>query len=142
MSCGRSPNQEVKPKDAFCVSRRRNATPHHGPVRTTSKTCPMYVVAFDRPKHTSTFLFSQFCWMNKEELPEGATCGVRFTTLTIDTSQYLHWLCARFLAAGGSLVRGSVQHISQLSEGGARAFGGLAKVAHAPLRYSAILTSL
>jgi D-amino-acid oxidase len=80
--------------------------------------------------------------MKKEELPEGATCGVRFTTLTIDTSQYLHWLCARFLAAGGSLVRGSVQHISQLSEGGARAFGGSAKVVHALLTYHAILTSL
>jgi D-amino-acid oxidase len=70
----------------------------------------------------------QFRWLKKEELPEGAASGVRFTTVTIDTPQYLNWLCVRFLAKGGSLAKGSVQHISQLAEGSARAFGSSPKV--------------
>jgi D-amino-acid oxidase len=71
---------------------------------------------------------SQFRWLEKGELPEGAVCGVKFTTLTIDTPVFLSWLSSRFLAAGGTLIRGSVQHISQLAEAGARLFIPSSKV--------------
>lgn len=40
-----------------------------------------------------------------------------FTTIDIDTPAYLPYLLARFLAKGGSIVRNSLQHISQALEG-------------------------
>lgn len=67
-------------------------------------------------------------WMpDYETLPEselipGAKTGVSFTTFTIDTPAYLNYLLSRFLARGGSVVRGAVQHINQLIEGGAHVF--------------------
>ncbi|KAL0948833.1 hypothetical protein HGRIS_008957 [Hohenbuehelia grisea] len=60
--------------------------------------------------------------LEKKELPGDATNGVSFTTLTIDTPIYLHYLHARFLASGGSIVRAKVQHINQILEGGAEVF--------------------
>lgn len=48
----------------------------------------------------------------------GIVRGVEFETLTIDVPIYLHYLQARFLAKGGTISRGSVQHISQVLEGG------------------------
>ncbi|KAI0747061.1 D-amino-acid oxidase [Daedaleopsis nitida] len=53
-----------------------------------------------------------------DALVPGALAGTSFTTVSIDTSVYLPYLLARFLSAGGSIVRGSVQHISQVIEGG------------------------
>ncbi|KAJ7593506.1 FAD dependent oxidoreductase [Mycena floridula] len=49
-----------------------------------------------------------------------AAAGISFTTVTIDSPIYLNYLLSRFLAAGGTLVRGTVQHINQIVEGGAR----------------------
>ena len=49
--------------------------------------------------------------------------GIRFQTVTIDTPVYLNYLLSRFLAAGGSILRGTVQHVSQVIEGGTRIFG-------------------
>jgi hypothetical protein len=49
---------------------------------------------------------------------------VSYTALTIETPLYLNYLLARFLASGGSIVRGTVQHINQVIEGGARIFSG------------------
>jgi len=46
--------------------------------------------------------------------------GVRFRTVTIDTPVYLKYLLSRFLTAGGSIHRGTVQHINQVIEGGTR----------------------
>ena len=43
--------------------------------------------------------------------------GTSFTTVSIDTPAYLPYLLARFLAKGGSIVRSSLQHISQVLEG-------------------------
>jgi hypothetical protein len=40
-----------------------------------------------------------------------------FTTISIDTPAYLPYLLARFLAKGGSIIRSSLQHISQVLEG-------------------------
>lgn len=50
-------------------------------------------------------------------LIEGATLLASFTTVNIDTPVYLPYLLARFLAKGGSIIRSSVQHISQVLEG-------------------------
>ncbi|KAG5643697.1 hypothetical protein DXG03_009746 [Asterophora parasitica] len=58
----------------------------------------------------------------QEALPEGIVHGSTFSTLTIDTPNYLPYLARRLVAAGGQLVRGSVQHIDQVLEGGAGIF--------------------
>ncbi|TEB19203.1 D-amino-acid oxidase [Coprinellus micaceus] len=52
----------------------------------------------------------------------GAVHGEAFTTVTIDVPSYLNYLLSRFLGSGGRIVRGSVQHISQIAESGAHAF--------------------
>ncbi|KAI0938428.1 hypothetical protein AcW1_001838 [Taiwanofungus camphoratus] len=56
------------------------------------------------------------------ELASNAKTGISFTTLTIDTYLYLNYLMSRFLAHGGIIVRGAVQHINQVIEGGAYVF--------------------
>ncbi|KAI8986661.1 D-amino-acid oxidase [Trametes punicea] len=60
--------------------------------------------------------------LSKESLIPGAITGSSFTTLTIDTPVYLSYLLARFLSRGGSIVRGAIQHISQVIEGGPSLF--------------------
>ncbi|KAJ7070310.1 hypothetical protein B0H15DRAFT_968671, partial [Mycena belliarum] len=57
-------------------------------------------------------------------LPPNITEGISFSTLTIDCPVYLNYLMSRFLAAGGSIVRGTVQHIAQVVEGGVGIFNG------------------
>ncbi|KAK7018968.1 nuclear export factor [Favolaschia claudopus] len=57
-------------------------------------------------------------------LPPQCVEGISFKTLTIDSPVYLNYLLSRFLAAGGSIVRGSVQHIAQVIEGGSGIFSG------------------
>ncbi|KAJ6590458.1 D-amino-acid oxidase [Mycena vulgaris] len=57
-------------------------------------------------------------------LPPDSAEGISFTTLTIDSPVYLNFLLSRFLAAGGSIVRGEVQHIAQVVEGGVGIFNG------------------
>ncbi|TFK41511.1 D-aspartate oxidase [Crucibulum laeve] len=56
------------------------------------------------------------------ELVPGAVEGVSFDTITVDIPVYLNYLMARFLAGGGSVVRGAVQHINQVIEGGVSLF--------------------
>jgi len=63
-------------------------------------------------------------YVSKDDLIPGAAYGISFRTLTIDTPKYLNYLLARFLASGGSIVQGILQHISQIIEGGATAFSG------------------
>ena len=58
----------------------------------------------------------------QDALIPGAKTGIAFTTLTIDTPAYCNYLLSRFLARGGTIVRGAVQHISQIAEGGAQVF--------------------
>ncbi|TFK49356.1 D-aspartate oxidase [Heliocybe sulcata] len=65
-----------------------------------------------------------FRLLDENSLVPNTVAGVEFTTLTIDTPIYLNYLLSRFLAKGGAIVRGSVQHISQVVEGGARVFAG------------------
>lgn len=40
----------------------------------------------------------------------------------IDVPVYLNYLLSRFLASGGAIVRGSVQHVNDVVEGGAGAY--------------------
>jgi D-amino-acid oxidase len=53
----------------------------------------------------------------RTNLPEGTVLATSFTTLTIDTPAYLPYLLARFQSKGGSLIRSSLQHISQVLGG-------------------------
>ena len=47
-----------------------------------------------------------------------------FTTISIDVPIYLNYLLTQFLANGGRILRGSVQHIPQIIEGGTSLFSG------------------
>jgi D-amino-acid oxidase len=67
----------------------------------------------------------QYLPANHHALPPGSAGGAQFKTVTIETPTYLNYLLARFLARGGLIVRGAVQHIHQVIEGGARIFSGL-----------------
>ena len=60
----------------------------------------------------------QFKKLDPNSLIPGALAGTSFTTVNIDTPVYLPYLLARFLSRGGAIVRGSVQHVSQVVEGG------------------------
>jgi len=53
----------------------------------------------------------------RTDLVEKAVLATSFTTVSIDTPVYLPYLLGRFLAKGGSIVRSSLQHISQVLEG-------------------------
>ena len=55
---------------------------------------------------------------------EQAICGVAFTTLDVDTPVFMTYLMDRLHEAGVSIVRGCVQHINQLIEGGVYPFTG------------------
>ncbi|KAJ8088445.1 hypothetical protein PM082_022518 [Marasmius tenuissimus] len=66
--------------------------------------------------------YPDFKEINKSDLRPGTVYGVEFSTVTINTPAYTNYLLSRFIAAGGSVVRGSVQHISQVIEGGAHIF--------------------
>lgn len=69
-------------------------------------------------------LLPQYKLLPSDILPPDCAEGISFKTLTIDSPVYLNYLLSRFLAAGGSIVRGAVQHIAQVVEGGAGIFNG------------------
>ncbi|PFH47707.1 hypothetical protein AMATHDRAFT_67038 [Amanita thiersii Skay4041] len=52
-----------------------------------------------------------------DSFPQGAKVGTTFTSVTIDTPRYLSYLLSRFLAAGGTIIRASIQHVDQLVQG-------------------------
>ncbi|KXN81881.1 D-amino-acid oxidase [Leucoagaricus sp. SymC.cos] len=58
-----------------------------------------------------------------EKLPPRALSGCTFHTVSIDTPIYLNWLFTRFIGLGGRTVRGHVQHLGQITEGGISIFG-------------------
>ncbi|KAL0576847.1 hypothetical protein V5O48_005144 [Marasmius crinis-equi] len=66
--------------------------------------------------------YPDFKVIDKHNLPPGVSYGVEFSTVTIDTPAYTNYLLSRFIAAGGSVIRGSVQHVNQVVEGGAHIF--------------------
>lgn len=74
----------------------------------------------------------QFKVLAREQLLSGAKSGATFSTVTIDTPAYLNYLLERFTAIGGKTIRGSLLHINQIIEGGAKIFeGGLSALGNA-----------
>ena len=89
------------------------------------------------------------------DLIEGTVLATSFTTVSIDTPVYLPYLLSRFLAKGGSIIRNSLQHISQVLEGaltpfkpdalvvcagiGARSLGGVEDKDVFPIRGQTVL---
>ncbi|EIN08914.1 D-amino-acid oxidase [Punctularia strigosozonata HHB-11173 SS5] len=84
-----------------------------------------YVDEAPRPHYLE--IMPDFEYVEKDAIPAPCKTGIQFTTLTIDTPVYLNWLLARFLAAGGTIVKAAVQHISQVISGGAHVFTGPSK---------------
>jgi glycine/D-amino acid oxidase-like deaminating enzyme len=56
------------------------------------------------------------------ELIDGANCGFKFDTVTVDVPMYLNYLLFRFFSKGGTITRWNVQHIDQVLEAGATPF--------------------
>ena len=62
--------------------------------------------------------------IDKQELPEGISDGIKFTTVCINTALYLPWLTSQCLKLGAKVRRGIISHISEaatLHESGQRA---------------------
>ncbi|KAF5383265.1 hypothetical protein D9615_005066 [Tricholomella constricta] len=76
----------------------------------------------ERPQPDVLETMPDFRMLPQDDWPKKAVHGIAFTTLTIDTPVYLKYLMSRFLAVGGSIVRGSVQHIDELVEGDVHPF--------------------
>ncbi|KAJ7615355.1 hypothetical protein FB45DRAFT_935477 [Roridomyces roridus] len=84
---------------------------------------PQYEHYFDDRGHPKGLeAMPDFKILSKSELLPGAVSGVSFTIINFDPSTYLPYLHQQFLDAGGKMVRGSVQHIKQVVEGGAAIF--------------------
>lgn len=77
----------------------------------------MYVFPGLSQSPTQTPLIIPQFQLHREDLIEGTVLMASFTTISIDTPVYLPYLLARFLAKGGSVIRSSLQHISQVLEG-------------------------
>lgn len=67
-------------------------------------------------------MICKFQVLPESQLQPETICGISFTTFTIDSPRYLNYLLARFLAVGGTIVRGSISHIDQIVEGGGTMF--------------------
>ncbi|KAH7915047.1 hypothetical protein BJ138DRAFT_1142508 [Hygrophoropsis aurantiaca] len=65
-----------------------------------------------------------FQYLPENEFLQDAKLAYSFSTITMNTPVYLNWLLARFLASSGTIIRGSLQHITQVIEGGASIFTG------------------
>ncbi|KAG6854428.1 hypothetical protein C0991_006972 [Blastosporella zonata] len=72
----------------------------------------------EKPKPDVHSFMPDFKEEPREVWPDGAVHGISFTTVTIDTPVYLDYLMTCFLNNGGTMIRGSVQHVDQLVEGG------------------------
>ena len=60
----------------------------------------------------------QFREIESNALVEGASRGYTYSTYTVDPPRYLNDLLSRFIARGGAIFRGKVQHVKQVLEGG------------------------
>ncbi|CCM01227.1 uncharacterized protein FIBRA_03275 [Fibroporia radiculosa] len=81
-----------------------------------------------------------FTMIPEESLAPNTLMGYSFTTYVIDPPLYLNYLLSRFLARGGTIVRGVVQHINQVLEGGAGIFSG--KHSSSPIDALVVCTGL
>jgi len=52
--------------------------------------------------------------IEKADLPNGVKSGVSFTTVTLDTPNYLDWLVGKVQAHGGTFVKRHVDHIDKV----------------------------
>ncbi|KAG2058173.1 nucleotide-binding domain-containing protein [Suillus hirtellus] len=66
-----------------------------------------------------------FRYLDPNELRGPAKIGFSFSTVTMNTPAYLNWLLSSFLAKNGTIVRVSLQHISQLLERGTSPYTGV-----------------
>ncbi|KAH6905344.1 D-amino-acid oxidase [Coprinopsis sp. MPI-PUGE-AT-0042] len=80
------------------------------------------LLKYVRPGPSSHQHKPEFRVLSEEELVHGAVAGETFKTVTIDVPNYLNYLLSKFLSRGGKLVRGSVQHLSQIAENGVAPF--------------------
>ncbi|KAG0707888.1 hypothetical protein DFH29DRAFT_994525 [Suillus ampliporus] len=67
---------------------------------------------------------SDFKYLESNELRGPAKMGFSFSTVSMNTPVYLNWLLSSFLAKNGTIVRASLQHISQLLERGTSPYTG------------------
>ncbi|KDQ60147.1 hypothetical protein JAAARDRAFT_125639, partial [Jaapia argillacea MUCL 33604] len=88
----------------------------------------------DHPRPHPLESMPDFKYLPESSLVLGTKSGTTFTTLNIDTPVYLNYLLSRFLGRGGSIVRGSIQHINQVIQGGARVFSGAKPAGAAPVQ--------
>lgn len=66
-------------------------------------------MVFDGHTRTDT---RQFRSLDKEELPEGISSGISYTSVCINTPQYLHYLLGKCIAAGAVVMRSVLHDIS------------------------------
>ncbi|TFY68496.1 hypothetical protein EVJ58_g966 [Rhodofomes roseus] len=69
-----------------------------------------------------THWMPDFRQIPSDSLVSNAQRGYAYSTYTVDPPLYLNYLLSRFLARGGTVVRGKVQHVSQVLEGGIDVF--------------------
>lgn len=82
-------------------------------------TCRMSVTP-ERPRYRMS---SDHRGLQLKKIPDsnlrgGAKAGYSFNSYVIDPPVYLNYLLSRFIARGGHIVHGTVQHVSQIVQGG------------------------
>lgn len=83
-----------------------------------------YFHGADNARTTPLQDMPEFRILSKYELVAGAKSGATFKTVCIDTPVYLNYLTQKLLGKGGRIIRGSVHHVNQVVEGGAKIFEG------------------
>ncbi|TFK41512.1 D-amino-acid oxidase [Crucibulum laeve] len=78
----------------------------------------------ERSKGDTLDLMPNFKELSEDWIIREAVSGITYDSVNTDTPVFLSYLLARFLAVGGAIFRGSVQHIDQVIEGGAQLFSG------------------
>ena len=112
-------------KSAFCVNPKPYIIGMQQPTSICSRRCPMWAAASPRfISKLNRYHLLQFRRLPESELIPGTVLGVSFTTVSIDVPIYLNYLLTRFLGNGGRILRGSVQHINEIIEGGVNLFSG------------------
>ncbi|KJA26857.1 hypothetical protein HYPSUDRAFT_180414 [Hypholoma sublateritium FD-334 SS-4] len=85
---------------------------------------PQYEFHREETNHDTLGLMPNFAELPASSLVPNAVAGITYDSVNTDAPVFLDYLLARFLAAGGVIVRGSIVHIDQVLAGGAHAFTG------------------
>jgi glycine/D-amino acid oxidase-like deaminating enzyme len=64
-------------------------------------------------KDVTLITFNQVRLLEQNELPDGMSDGLKFTSVCINTALYLPWLASQCLKLGVKIRRGVVSHISE-----------------------------